>query len=184
MAEVLGPAESAFEPRSHVGGHVLAVGVAAGKGESEVRVAFKVRNLEEQVDALLEQAVGALQRGRLLAAEEIVAGDVGQHARADAGLAVGIAGDAGCNRAGAVVLRLSGLRLEAEAVGQRPAPRLDGLQQNGFVGLVAGGILDRRVHLVEERELVEIALRVASAVWLSGSPACTVMARATVCGRV
>jgi hypothetical protein len=83
---------SAFQLGGHIGGHIQAVGVAAGEGQAEVPVALEVRILEEQVDLLLEQAVGALQRGRLLPAEEIVAGNVGQHAGADAGLAVGIAG--------------------------------------------------------------------------------------------
>jgi hypothetical protein len=33
-------------------------------------------DLVEEVDLLFEQAVGALKRGRLLAAEEVVAGEV------------------------------------------------------------------------------------------------------------
>ena len=158
--EVLGPAERPLKARSHVGGNVLAVGVAAGKGEAEVRVAFKMRNLVEKADALLQQAVGAPQRGRLLAAEEVVAGDVGEHAGAHAGLAVGAAGDASRRGARAVVLRLAGLRLKTEAVGQRPAPRLHRLQQNRLLGRVAVGVFDGRIHFVEERERVEVALRV------------------------
>ena len=159
MVEVFGPAECAFEARCNIGRNVFAVGIAAGKGEAEVGVALDMRNLIEQADALLEQAVGAAHRSRLLAAEEPVARDIGQHARADAGLAVGTAGDSGCGCARAVVLRLPGLRLKAEAVGQRPAPRFDGLDQHGFLGRVAGGIHDRGVHFIEEREGVEIALR-------------------------
>ena len=117
MVEVFGPAECAFEARCNVGRYVFAVGVAAGEGEAEVGVALDVRNLIEQADALLEQAVGAAQRGRLIAAEESVARDRGQHARADAGFSVRIAGDSGSEGARAVVLRLSGLRLKTEAVG-------------------------------------------------------------------
>ena len=94
VVEVLGQAHAGLQLGGHVGGHVQAVGVAAGEGEAEVAVALEVRILEEQVDLLLEQAVGAAQRGRLLAAEEVVAGDVGKHAGADAGLAVGIAAGA------------------------------------------------------------------------------------------
>ena len=56
-------------------------------------------------------------------------------------------------------MRRSGLRLEAEAVGQGPAPRFDGLQQT-VLWVAAVGIFDRRVDLVEEGEFVEIALRV------------------------
>ena len=75
-------------------------------------------------------------------------------------LPLGLHGDACRNRAGAIVLWLPGLRLEAEAVGQRPAPRLCRLQQNRFLGLAAGWILNGRIDLIEERERVEIALRV------------------------
>ena len=122
-----------------------------------------MRNLEEQVDFLLQQAVGALHRSRLLAAEEIVAGEVGKHARADSGFAVGIAGNAAGCGARAVVLRSSGLGFEAEAIGQSPPPRLRGLQQDGLAGLAAVGILDRGIDLVEQCEFVEIALRVDAA---------------------
>ncbi len=97
-----------------------------------------MRILVEQVDLLLEQAVGALQRGGLLAAEEVVAGEVGENTGADAGFAVGIAGHAAGDGARAVVLRRSGLRLEAEAVGEGPAPRLGGLEQDGLLSLAAG----------------------------------------------
>ena len=78
---------------------------------------------------------------------------------ADAGLAVGIATGAAGDDAAAVVLRRSGLGLEAEAIGQRPAPRLCRLQQHGLVGFAAGGVLDGRIDLVEEGKVVEIALR-------------------------
>ena len=123
-----------------------------------MRLPIEVRDLEEQIDLLFEQAIGALQRGRLLAAEEVVAGEVDKHAGADAGDAVGIAGDAAGDGAGAVVLRRSGLRLEAEAVGKGPAARFSGLQQNGLAGCAAIGIFDGGIDFVEEGELVEIAL--------------------------
>ena len=84
----------------------------------------------------------------------------------------------------AVVLRLAGLRLEAEAVGERPAPRLGQLQQHRLVGFAAGGILDRRIHLVEQREVVEIALRVEQRRLVQRVAGWRVMARATVSGRV
>ena len=57
------------------------------------------------------------------------------HAGADAGFAVGIAGDAAGVGAGAVVLRRSGLGLEAEAVGESPAARFSGLKQDRSCGL-------------------------------------------------
>ena len=157
---MLGPAHAGFQLGSHVGGHVLAVGVAAGDVEAEVAVACKVRNLEEQVDLLFQQAVGALQRSRLLAAEEVVAGDVGQHARADAGLARGIAVCAAEDDQAAVVVRRSGLGLEAEAVGERPAARLHRLHQHRLSAVAACRVFHRRIDLVEQGELVEIALRV------------------------
>ncbi len=94
----------------------------------------------------------------MLPAEEIVAGDVDEHARADSGLAVGVASGAAGDDAVAVVVRCSGLRLEADAVGQDPAPRLGRLQQNCLVGFAAGGILDGRIDFVEEGKVVEIAL--------------------------
>ena len=75
------------------------------------------------------------------------------------GLAVRVAGDAAGDDAGAVVLRRSGLSLEAEAIGQSPAPRLRRLYQHGLVGLAPGGVLDGRIDLVEEGKVVEIALR-------------------------
>ena len=117
-------------------------------------------SLEEQIDLLFEQAVGPLQRGGLLPAEEVVAGEVGKHARADSGFSVGVTGDATCGCTGAVVLRRSGLCLKAEAVGERPTAGFNGLQEDGLAGCFAGGILDRGVHLIEERQLVEISLRV------------------------
>ena len=83
-----------------------------------------MRILVEKIDLLLQQAVSALQGGRLLAAEEVVAGESAEHARADSGLAVGIATGAAGDDALAVVLGLSGLGLEASAIGEGPAPRL------------------------------------------------------------
>ena len=62
--------------------------------------------------------------------------------------------------AGAVVLRLAGLGLEAEAVSQGPAPRFDGLQQDRLARRCSVGIFDGGVHFVEESEVIEIALRV------------------------
>ncbi len=50
-----------LETRRHVGRHIFAVGVAAGEREAEIAIALEVRNLIEQAEALLEQAVGAAQ---------------------------------------------------------------------------------------------------------------------------
>ena len=96
-----------------------------------------MRNLEEQVEFLLQQAVVAAQRDGLVPPQEIVARDGGQHAGAHPRLAVGVAGDAGGNGALAVVPRLSGLGFKAEAVGQGPAPRLFRLDQDRLVGGLA-----------------------------------------------
>ena len=75
---MFGPAHSAFQLGSHIRGYVQAVGVAAGKGQSKVPASLEVRLLKQQVDFLLQKAVGAAQGEGLLPAKEIVAGDIGQ----------------------------------------------------------------------------------------------------------
>src|ERR1700728_1566729 len=109
-----------------------------------------MRDLVEQAEALLKQAVRAAQRNGLLAAKKIVARDVDEAARADAGFAIGIARHASGRGAGAVVLRLAGLGLESNAVGKCPAPRFDGLQQNRLECRGAVRVFDGGIYLVEE----------------------------------
>ena len=117
-----------------------------------------MRYLVLNSDALLKQAVGSAQGDGLLAAKKSLRVIVGEDAGADAGFAVGIASDASGNGAGAVVLRLASLGLEAEAVGERPAARFDGLQQDGLLLRIARGIDDGGIHLIEEREVIQVAL--------------------------
>ena len=63
--------------------------------------------------------------------------------------------------AGAVVLRLAGLGLEAEAVGERPAPRFNGLEQNRlFVRRAPSGFSTAAFTSLKRAKSIEIALRV------------------------
>ena len=110
--------------------------------------------------ALLEQAIGAAKRDRLVAAKKTDPRDVGEDAGADAGFAVGIALGASGNGAGAVVLGLPGLRLKADAGGQGPAACFDCLQQDCLLGRAPVGVFDGHIYFVEESKVIEIALRI------------------------
>src|SRR6185437_7675059 len=113
-----------------------------GKAQADARIIGNGRNLVEELQPLFQESISSLQRRRLLAPKDVVARDVGNHPRADTGFAVGIALYAAGKGSGAVVLRLAGLRLEAEAVGQGPSARLYGLEHHGLVRLGAVGILN------------------------------------------
>ena len=156
--EALRPAHSGVQPGSHIGGDILAVCISPRKRHSQLPVPVKMGVLINDTDLLFEQAVGGLQRGRLLPSEQIIAGDIEHHAGTDAGAparrTLHAAGDIPC----AVVLGRTGLGLEPCAVGQRPAPRFDRMKENSFLGFAPAGILDRRIDLIEKRKVVEIFL--------------------------
>src|ERR1700679_3147901 len=61
LVEVLSPAHAGFELGCDVGGHVEGVGVAAGEVEGKVASTFKMRNLKQKINLLLEQSIGGLK---------------------------------------------------------------------------------------------------------------------------
>ena len=63
------------------------------------------------------------------------------------------------DRTRAVILRRAGLRLESETIGQRSSAALRwSAAARSYKASPPVGILDCRIHFVEECELVEIAL--------------------------
>src|SRR6201998_1648956 len=155
---MLCPADACLELGGNICRHILAAGVPARHGESEIAIAQKMWILIEQIDILLQQYIGSLDGCRLLPPEETVSRYSKEATRADARLSIWTARSASGRNAGAVVLRCSGLRLKSKTIRERPAPRFRRLQQDGFELFIARGILDRRVYLAEQRKFVEAAL--------------------------
>ena len=126
-------------------------------GASKVRLAQKLWVVEGQRRHFFQQTEGRVQRQRLLCSAKVDARDIQRYARAYAGLSV-------LRRS--LALRLSGserwcsrLRLKAEAIGHVPTFRLRKLDEHVLRRRIAGRILHRRIDLVEEREVVEVPLR-------------------------
>ncbi len=150
-------AEIALQLRGREGGDVLHIGVAAGDLERELLAAVQVRVLKGKRRDLFEQAVGGVQRQRVVRAAKVDAADVERHARADAGLAFLRLGRSLLGAVGAG--GYAGLRFKAEAVGHVPALGFGDLHQHVLLFGVAGRVLDGRNDLVEQREVVEVSLR-------------------------
>ncbi len=117
---------------------------------------------------LFEGAVFGAKGDGLIASEEIDAGDIELDEAAGAEVAVGSAGigcgiDAELDEADGVRTvggGSAGLGLQADAVDDVPAAGLVELDEDAFAELVAFRILDGGGDLIEESEVVELALRI------------------------
>ncbi len=157
--EALCPPQSGIEFRRNIRCDILAVRVAAGERESEIWIAVKVRILKDEVHFLFQQTVSALDRGRLVSSKKAIARQSAKDSWADSRFAIGRTRRSGGNVSGAIVLRRPRLRLKAKSISESPSAGLSDLQQHRLLGFGARGVFDCRIHLIEECEVVEVALR-------------------------